>query len=110
MDDAPVFKRNDAIFLPDGTLLQTHPEWQCLGNYCSIHDPSDHPLRDAPQLWDDRFRSVYRLCAHGHVHPDVDDFMFKIRSGIAPSVLALLGAHDCDHCCHWPTKDEDDAL
>lgn len=108
MDHTPVFKHNDAVFLPDGTLLQTHHESRCVGNFCSIHNPSDHPLRDAPQLWDPRFRSIYRLCTHGHVHPDVDDFMFKWRSGLSLAALALIGAHDCDKCCHWPREDQDD--
>lgn len=108
MDPTPVFQRNDAVFLPDGTLLQTHPTAACVGTFCSIHNPSDHPLRDAPQLWDHRFRSIYRMCVHGNVHLDPDDFMFKWRSGLPVHVLALIGAHDCDGCCRWPLNDEDD--
>jgi hypothetical protein len=108
VDPRPVFSSNDAIFLPDGTLLKTHPESTCQGNNCCIHSPSDHPLREAPQLWNPRFKTVYRMCVHGHVHPDFDDFVFKARSGVSHSLLALIGAHDCDGCCHWPTRDQDD--
>lgn len=109
MDPTPVFQRNDAIFLPDGTLLQTHHPSRCVGHFCSIHNTSDHPLRDAPQLWDPRFKSIYRMCTHGNVHPDPDDFAFKVRSGFSALTLAFIGAHTCDDCCRWPARDEDDA-
>ena len=110
MDDTPLFTRGDVIFLPDGTTLQTHPESRCAGNACSIHNPSDHPLRDAPQYWDDRFKTIYRLCSHGYVHPDADDFAYKTSvQRLSPLLLALVSAHDCDGCCRWPTRDEDDA-
>lgn len=109
MDPMPVFASNDAIFLPDGTLLQTHAETRCVGNFCSIHNPSDHPLRDAPQAWDQRLRTVYRICSHGVVHPDYDDFAHKIRSGWSHEMLGLVGAHNCDRCCYWPLRDEDDS-
>lgn len=107
MDSTPLFRHRDVVFLPDGTLLQTHSPSQCVGNFCSIHNPSDHPLRDAPQLWDGRFKAIYRLCSHGHVHIDVDDFTFKVRLALPPAVLALISVHDCDGCCHWPAVDGD---
>lgn len=110
MDPTPLFRHHDVIFLPDGTLLQTHPASRCAGRVCSIHNPSDHPLRDAPQLWDPRFRSIYRMCTHGNVHLDPDDFMFKWRAGLPLSALALISVHDCDGCCRWPTRDEDDIV
>lgn len=108
MDPTPVFARHDAIFLPDGTLLQTHPKWMCGTGFCCIHNPSDHPLRDAPMFWIDQFKSMDRLCSHGVRHPDPDDFAFKVRVGVPHLLLSVIGAHECDHCCHWPTKDEDD--
>lgn len=109
MDPTPMFQRNDVVFLPDGTPLQIHPAHACRGSYCSMHNPSDHPLRDAPQLWDPRFRSIYRMCTHGNVHLDPDDFTFKWRAGASLQVLALISVHDCDGCFRWPTIDEDDA-
>lgn len=102
-----MFQHHDAIFLPDGTLLRTHAAHACRGNHCSIHNPSDHPLRDAPQLWDPRFKSIYRMCTHGVVHVDPDDFKFKWRAGVSLQVLALVSVHNCDGCCHWPSVDED---
>jgi hypothetical protein len=107
VDPTPVFRHHDAVFLPDGTLLRTHPERACVGDHCCIHNPSDHPLRDAPQAWDPRLRAVYRTCEHGVVHPDYDDFAFRIRVGTSSALLALIGVHNCDGCCHWPTEDED---
>jgi hypothetical protein len=108
VDPTPVFARNDAIFLPDGTLLQTHSEDECIRAYCSIHNPSDHPLRDAPQLWNSRFKTMHRMCDHGYVHLDPDDFMFKWRMGLSLATLAIIRRHDCDDCCRWPNVDEDD--
>jgi hypothetical protein len=108
VDPTPIFQRNDAVFLPDGTLLQVHSVSRCVGDHCSIHNPSDHPLRDAPQLWDPRFKSIYRMCVHGNVHLDPDDLMFKWRVGVSVQVLALISVHDCDGCCHWPLNDLDD--
>lgn len=108
MDPTPVFARNDAIFLADGTLLQTHSTWLCAGNTCCIHNPSDHPLRDAPLLWIDQFRSMDRVCSHGFTHPDPDDFSFKVHTGVSHLLLSVIGAHDCDHCCHWPLTDSYD--
>jgi hypothetical protein len=103
-----MWQDRDVIFLPDGTLLQTHPERVCVGGHCCIHNPSGHPLRDAPQFWVAWSRSINRLCTHGVMHPDYDDFAFRIRVGTSSALLALIGAHNCDGCCHWPTEDEDD--
>lgn len=110
MDTTPVFARNDVIFLHDGTLLQTHSPARCVGDHCAVHNPSDHPLRDAPLHWSDRFKSMYRSCTHGYVHHDPDDFTFKWRAGLPLVVLALVTRHDCDGCCRWPVSDEDDSL
>lgn len=107
MDGTPVFRYNDAIFLPDGTLLVTHPEHACRGTHCCVHNPSDHPLRDAPLVWLPRLRSLDRICTHGIRHPDRDDFAYKASQRLSPLLLALLSAHDCDDCCRWPTRDED---
>lgn len=108
MDSTPVFKYNDAIFLPDGTLLMTHPEHACRGAHCCIHNPSDHPLRDAPLAWWPGLRSMLRVCTHNLRHPDLDDFAFKVNIQRLPSyLLAIIGAHDCDNCCRWPTEDSD---
>ena len=107
MDDTPVFRHHDVIFTRNGDMLRTHPQSRCAGDACSIHNPSDHPLRDAPQLWNALSQSMDRVCSHGVVHPDYDDFAFNVRSGASPLRLRLLGAHDCDGCCHWPLQDVD---
>jgi len=108
VDSTQVFKYNDAVFLPDGTLLMTHPEHACKGGHCCIHNPSDHPLRDAPMRWVARFKSIQRTCSHGVNHPDYDDFLYKIRVGVSGVMLAVIGAHNCDGCCHWPREDQDE--
>ena len=32
-------------------FLRTHGPDECSGPFCVIHNPSDHPLRDAPMHW-----------------------------------------------------------
>lgn len=108
MDDTPLFARNDIIFMHNGDALRTHPPERCEGDHCCIHNPSDHPLRDAPQFWNDRFKTIKRACAHGALHPDPDDFMHKWRAGVSLVGLTLISAHPCDGCCRWPVSDEDE--
>lgn len=107
MDSTPLFRNNDIIALPNGTVLETHPERRCEGGHCCIHNPSDHPLRDAPLSWWPQLRSLRRVCTHGLNHPDPDDFAFKVNIQSPNWILMLVGTHDCDGCCHWPTEDKD---
>lgn len=102
--------RYDLLNMHDGTLLTTHGPDVCMGPHCCIHNPSEHPLRDAPLVWLDNARAMYRRCEHGAIHPDPDSFDF-VR------VMALLGRRDmvpdwhpcCEqHCCQdepVPTND-----
>lgn len=109
MDSDPVFASNDAIFLADGTLLKTHHDSMCSGHHCSIHNPSDHPLRDAPLNWRDDYYLMERICPHGIGHPDPDDLAHKKRvmtSGEYDN--HAFGVHGCDRCCHWPAEDKDE--
>lgn len=108
MDPTPVFQHHDAIFLPNGTLLRTHPESACAGGHCCIHNPSDHPLRDAPLVWWSQLNFMDRVCAHDGKHPDPDALAFKAASQTPQWLLLLLESHDCDGCCRRPTEDEDE--
>lgn len=73
-----------AIHLPDA----------CAGNRCIIHNPSPHPLVNAPMLWNPPF-GMLRTCAHGFKHPDADDAAHIAAShgGVYPF------EHACDGCC-----------
>lgn len=82
--------------LHDGRLMVVHGRDQCAGEFCCIHNPSDHPLRHRPLNWRwappyDYRRIMERICEHGVGHPDPDDV--KVRSS------SYEGIHGCDGCC-----------
>ena len=75
-------------------LINIHPETACAGRHCVIHNPSDHPLRDATMIWRSDKGIMERLCEHGIGHDDPDDYAY--RRTIDPNATAI---HGCDGCC-----------
>lgn len=71
--------------------VRTHKPGRCNGERCSIHNPSDHPLKDAPQVWRPDRGIVERMCPHGIGHPDPDDLTVREEPGGF--------VHGCDGCC-----------
>lgn len=71
-------------------LFDVHEQWQCLGNYCTIHKPSDHLMRGMKQRWRSDRALMERVCEHGVGHPDPDEIGLE-ESG--------RGVHGCDGCC-----------
>lgn len=81
-------------FNPDGTVVLTggqklrnvHRPYQCKGEKCCIHEPSNHHMVG----WAMNFRPdrgiMERICQHGVGHPDPDD----------PTDDTV---HGCDGCC-----------
>lgn len=68
-------------------ILITHSADKCSGEYCTIHNRSNHSMRYFPQSWrTDWGGFMERICLHGIGHPDPDDINFNIR-------------HGCDGCC-----------
>lgn len=67
------------------TLKNIHLADKCAGQSCSIHNPSDHHMRNWPLHWRDDRGICERTCPHGIGHPDPD--------GIGD------GVHGCDGCC-----------
>jgi len=81
--------------------LHTHPEAQCEGQVCCIHNPSDHHMVGWPQNWRSDRKIMERICPHGIGHPDPDDY--RITHGFDS------GVHGCDFCCS-DEEDEEDGL
>lgn len=77
------------------SLYSTHPADKCAGEYCTIHNRSDHHMRAWPQHWRGDRGFMERTCPHGQGHPDPDEVS-----------VAAWGAHACDGCCH-PERDAD---
>lgn len=93
--------RYDLIEMGDGTLMRVHRLGNCFGQFCCIHKPSDHPLANAPMIWNEKYRVMLRLCPHQELHPDPDSWLYRNAS-------YLLGIHDgppppwhacCDEKC-----------
>ena len=77
-----------------GVIWLVHAKEQCAGEWCSIHHPSAHPLKDAPQIWREDRRIMERVCEHGVGHPD-PDCIYATRNS----------THGCDGCCVPKTKE-----
>lgn len=90
---------NPSMYLVPGII--THGDSQCAGEYCSIHNPSEHPLADAPLHWRADRRLMERICDHGVGHPDPDDLAHRrLSDELADDV------HGCDGCCQEVSSDE----
>ena len=73
------------------TVWLTHPQEQCTGEVCTIHNRSNHAMRSFPQHWRADRRIMERICRHGIGHPDPDEY--RILNGEDD------GTHGCDGCC-----------
>lgn len=83
-------------------MIRTHDETMCAGEFCAIHAPSDHLLRDAPKLFRaDRDGLIERLCRHGIGHSDPDSVQYLESIGVKEAAI-----HGCDGCCQ-KTEDGD---
>jgi hypothetical protein len=72
-------------------ILYTHPKPACLGDYCTIHNRSDHSMRSFPQHWRTDRAIMERICPHGVGHPDPDEYKLTLSK--------YEGVHGCDGCC-----------
>lgn len=79
-------------------LVKVHDPDKCAGEFCTIHKPSDHHMKNWPQNWRPDRGIMERMCEHGIGHPDPDD----------PTIIKFKyeGIHGCDMCCHDPKKDD----
>jgi hypothetical protein len=67
-------------------LIGVHSDKQCRGQYCCIHNPSDHHMREWEQNWRPDRRMMERIYKHSDGHPDPDD-------------ICIDRSHACDGCC-----------
>ena len=71
--------------------IYCHEERQCKMDFCTLHNRSNHHMRDLPQSFRFDRMIMERICEHGIGHPDPDEF--RIRNGEDD------GVHGCDGCC-----------
>jgi hypothetical protein len=74
----------------DEMLVNVHGPDRCVGEHCTVHNRSDHPLRAWPQHWRTDRSIMERLCPHGVGHPDPDNPWPNNDSR---------WLHGCDGCC-----------
>jgi hypothetical protein len=80
-----------------GVTWNVHKRVVCTGTYCAIHNPSDHPLKDARivlRMDGFQYGLAERFCGHGTGHSDPDSVAFFDAIG-KPG----MGSHGCDGCC-----------
>jgi hypothetical protein len=79
--------------LVGGMRLVTHDRGTCKGEYCTIHNFSDHHMVRWNQNWREERGVMERICGHGVGHLDPDEV-----DGLAK--LAYQKTHGCDGCCN----------
>lgn len=79
--------------------LKVHDKNNCAGEFCCIHNPSDHPLKNAELNWRADRRIMERLCEHGVGHTDPDDLQYRIN--VLGQDPKYAGSHGCceESCC-----------
>lgn len=86
-----------------GKEICTHHSDKCAGQYCSIHNPSNHKLKTSPTVWNDETKILERTCTHNIQHPDYDDVTYNVS--IAGKEEGSYSKHDCDGCCGYYTPE-----
>lgn len=76
-------------------FIDVHPSDQCAGEFCVMHNPSDHHMRRWPMHWRSDRALMERICPnHGVGHPDPDDLAYHVRQGDGWQTV-----HGCCGCC-----------
>lgn len=76
--------------------LNVHHPLLCDGRPCTVHNRSEHSLRNLPQHWRADRGFMERICSHGVGHPDPDERHSPLWSDDK-------GVHGCDGCCKGVT-------
>ena len=86
-----------------GQQVLVHNRAYCKGEYCCIHNPSDHLMKDWPTHWRQDRGMMERMCECGVGHPDPDDIAFKKRMAEKYNRDSYdTGIHGCCGCCTAP--------
>ena len=80
--------------------LRVHNRKVCEGQFCCIHNPSDHHMKSWPMNWRGDRGIMERMCPHGIGHIDPDDSDYRKRRDGEESYDP--GVHGCDGCCRSP--------
>lgn len=89
-------------------VLRTHAADKCAGQFCCIHNPSDHHMATWPQNWRGDRGIMERICPCGVGHPDPDGITY-IRATRGAEVAWGESVHGCCGCCRKPEPEEGQA-
>lgn len=78
---------NEKNVLVGGQSITTHAKENCMGDFCTIHNFSDHHMVKWKQMWDGHTARMFRICKHNVAHVDPDELPTRSRD------------HHCDGCC-----------
>lgn len=83
----------------DGKIIWVHPKNKCSGGHCTIHNPSNHRMKDWKMHWRTDRYMMERVCEHGVGHPDPDhiEYVRRMKGDVAAEMESI---HGCDGCCH----------
>lgn len=83
---------------PKGIENYLHNLTACEGEWCVIHNPSDHRMKDWPINIRTESALAERICPHGVGHPDPDSLAWIARA-FGQEYANAYGVHGCDGCC-----------
>lgn len=90
----------DMFGMENGDVLSTHDPEKCRGQWCCVHNPSHHAMREFRLEWKASRRLMERICSHDVGHPDPDDIAFR-RKIIGDNYANMMAVHTCDGCCQF---------
>ena len=79
-------------------IIPSHLEDKCVGEFCTLHNRSNHVMRSFPQHWRTDRKIMERVCPHGIGHPDPDEYKLT-QKYILFTGNTSEGVHGCDGCC-----------
>jgi hypothetical protein len=92
----------ERVVLEGGEVLMAHRKDACFNpGACTIHNPTDHHMRNFRQHWRGDRGFMERICPHGVGHPDPDQMTY-IEATRGERVAYYEGIHGCDGCCARP--------
>lgn len=95
MSQPTAYKR---VTLLGGQTIVAHPEEVCAGQFCVIHNPSDHHMKEWPMLWRTDRKIMERICPHQVGIPDPDDLAYRVNIlGEDPKYAGIHGS--CGYGC-----------
>ena len=95
----PLHKETFFFGEDDEDFLYVHQKDECSGEYCVIHKPSNHSMRDFPLRWRGMRGFFERLSENGTGHPDPDS-MLHIYETRGLEVMQSEMKHGCQGGCN----------